>query len=162
LGGKTQTFAPLEILPTTRMSACWPNYPGVEHTESRWVAGEIGKEGRVAAPLWKLLVDNVERRGIEVMTSTPAKELITNEKGEVIGVVAEREGRVISIKAKRAVVLTCGGFEYNDAMKDAYLPLTPIYPIGTPGNTGDGLIMAQKVGAALWHMNQFYGWPVFQ
>ena len=86
------------------------------------------------------------------MTSTPAKELVTNEKGEVVGIVAERDGEIISIKAKRAVVLTCGGFASNEAMKELYLPFKPFFSFGNPGNTGDGIEMAQKVGAALWHM----------
>jgi succinate dehydrogenase/fumarate reductase flavoprotein subunit len=86
------------------------------------------------------------------MTNTPAKELVTNEQGAVIGVIAEREGEKISVMAKRAVVLTSGGFEYNEAMKQSFLPCGPFYALGSPGNTGDGIIMAQKVGAALWHM----------
>jgi succinate dehydrogenase/fumarate reductase flavoprotein subunit len=113
-------------------------------------------------PLWRLLTQNVERRGIKLMTNTPAKELTRSHKGEVTGVVAEREGQEISIQAKKAVILTCGSFEYNEAMKDTFLPLTPIYAIGNPGNTGDGVLMAQKVGAALWHMNAFHGWFVFK
>ena len=48
--------------------------------------------------LWMLLANNVERRGIRVMTSTRAKELVTNEKGEVVGVIAERNGETILLK----------------------------------------------------------------
>jgi len=38
-------------------------------------------------------------------------------------------------------------------MQKQFLPGWPTYGRGTPGNTGDGIRMAQKAGAALWHMN---------
>jgi len=41
-------------------------------------------------------------------------------------------------------------------MKANYLA-APCYSVGTPGNTGDGIRMAQAVGADLWHMNNFMG-----
>ena len=34
-----------------------------------------------------------------------------------------------------------------------YLKGYPIFASGNPGNRGDGIRMAQKVGADLWHMN---------
>lgn len=161
LGGETVVYQnPVVTYPTSGFP-CWPNVPGWEYTELRRVAGG-GIDELPAMPLWRLLSDNVGRRGIEVMTNTPAKELITNERDEIVGVVAQREGGDISIKARKAVILACGSFEYNEAMKDAFLPLTPVYAIGNPGNTGDGLVMAQKVGAALWHMSSFFGWFVFK
>lgn len=80
----------------------------------------------------------------------------------MIGVIADREGKEILIKAKKAVILACGGFECNQAMKEVYLPIAPTYYIGNPGNTGDGIIMAQKVGAALWHMYNFEGYLNFK
>jgi succinate dehydrogenase/fumarate reductase flavoprotein subunit len=33
-----------------------------------------------------------------------------------------------------------------------YASQLPIYPLGTPYNTGDGILMASEVGAKLWHM----------
>ena len=103
--------------------------------------------------LYGLLARQVQNRGIKVMLSTPARELITNQKGEIVGVIAESEGKSISIRARRGVVLACGGFENDDALKWDYLTPKPLYFTGNPGNTGDGIRMAQKVGAALWHMS---------
>jgi len=161
MGGDTVIYQnPVVTYPTSGFP-CWPNVPGWEHTELLRVAGGAGDE-LPAMPLWRLLTHNVERRGIKVMTGTPARNLVTNQKGEVVGVVAEGKQGEISIQAQKAVILTCGGFEYNEEMKDAFLPLTPIYAIGNPGNTGDGIAMALEVGAALWHMNAFHGWFVFK
>jgi succinate dehydrogenase/fumarate reductase flavoprotein subunit len=88
---------------------------------------------------------------------TPVVKLVKAD-GEVVGVIAERQGKRIRIRAKRAVVLTCGGFENNPAMTRSYLAGLPnVYPVGTPYNTGDGIRMGIEVGAELWHMANIAG-----
>lgn len=161
LGGKTEPMMAPGVVQTMRMQRCWPNVPGVEDTDVCIVPGQAEDEG-IAAPLWRLLSSNVDKRGIEIMTGTRVMKLVRNSESRITGVSAEQNGEKISVNAKKAVILTCGGFEYNDAMKETYLPLTPLYPLGHPGNTGDGLTMAQETGAAMWHMNQFCGWFVFK
>ena len=111
---------------------------------------------RGGARLFKMVYDNVARRNIEVMLSTPAKQLITAEDGQVLGLSAEQDGHEINIKARKGVILACGGYENSDAIKLQYFEAQPVYPVYL-GNTGDGLRMAQKAGAALWHMWHFHG-----
>ncbi|MFC1971116.1 FAD-binding protein [Chloroflexota bacterium] len=162
LGGKTEPLVQLgEVLFPFPYHPCWPNLPGVEFVQIRHIVPENDDETPGFA-VWKLISTNVERREINVLTNTPAKELITDDSGEITGVIADMQGKEISIKAKRAVILTCGGFEYNEPMKEAYLPLMPTYPAGNMGNTGDGIIMAQKVGAQLHHMYNFEGYLCFK
>lgn len=105
---------------------------------------------------FKILLDNVVHRDISVRTEAPVRSLIT-EAGEVVGVWADLQGRRTAIKALKAVILACGGFEFNEKLKREYFEATPVYAMGNPGNTGDGLLMAQKVGAGLWHMWHFHG-----
>ncbi|MFC1988488.1 FAD-binding protein [Chloroflexota bacterium] len=118
-----------------------------------------GSHGRVSNPQhgygwFRCLSRNVEDRGIEVLYDTPAKELVQNpETKEILGVICEHDGEKVAVKAKRGVVLTCGGFEFNMEMQSNYLRIWPFRFYCNPGNTGDGVTMAQKVGAALWHMN---------
>ena len=111
---------------------------------------------RGGARLFKMVVDNVELRKITVSLSTPAKRLITDSDGAVLGLTAESGGKEINIKARRAVILCSGGFENNETMKLQYFEAKPVYPVYL-GNTGDGIQMAQKAGAALWHMWHFHG-----
>jgi len=106
------------------------------------------------ARVFALLSGQVEKRGIKVLLSTPAKELIKNDKGQIVGVIAESNKKEIYIKARKGVIMTCGGFENNEAMKWDYLEPKPIGFMGTPGNTGDGIKMVMKAGAALWHMTR--------
>ena len=106
---------------------------------------------------WKLFERVVNQRDIEILYETPGKELIQNGiTKEILGVRAERKHESVYVKAGKAVVLTCGGFENNQEMIRNYLPGVPYcYTSGTPYNEGDGVSMA--VGADLWHMNNFAG-----
>ncbi|MBI2859477.1 MAG: FAD-binding protein [Chloroflexi bacterium] len=88
-----------------------------------------------------------------VMYETRAGAVLTNLAGEVIGVKASRGGKDINVRALRTVVMAPGGFEFNEEMKLNYLKVYPAYFAASPASTGDGVRMAQEVGASLWHMN---------
>jgi succinate dehydrogenase/fumarate reductase flavoprotein subunit len=108
---------------------------------------------------WKLFERLVKQRPIAVLYETPGKQLIQHDvTKEILGVRARQGDRSIAVKARKAVVLTCGGFENNQAMIRDFLPGVPYcYTSGTPYNEGDGITMALSVGADLWHMNNFAG-----
>ena len=107
----------------------------------------------------KVCMANVESRNIEVMFSTSAKELISDATGAVIGVKAETAaGKPVNIKARKAVILATGGFESNPELVKQYVEGGMFYhDMGNKSNTGDGIIMAQKMGADLWHMWHVHG-----
>jgi succinate dehydrogenase/fumarate reductase flavoprotein subunit len=132
-------------------------HPRVEGSQSaRKFAVQRGRKSMVGASsnLWEVLAHAVqEKRKIPILLDTPAKRLVANEAGEVIGVIAVSKGKEISVRARRAVVLTTGGFEFDKRMLQTYFQGFPINALGNPGNTGDGIRMAQQVGAGLWHMN---------
>lgn len=110
--------------------------------------------GHSGSDLFAVYEHAVDERGIEVMYSTPAKKLLTNAANEVIGCVATTEdGTDINIKARKAVILTTGGYEYDQTLLQNNVQGYPIYALGATGNTGDGVRMAAAVGADLWHMN---------
>ncbi len=108
---------------------------------------------------WKLFERLTKARPIQILYETPGKELIQNGMTkEILGIRAEQGQQSICVKARKAVVLTCGGFENNQEMIRNYLPGVPYcYTSGTPYNEGDGIRMAMAVGADLWHMNNFAG-----
>ena len=108
---------------------------------------------------WKFFESAVKRRPIEILYESPGCELIQDGiTKEILGVRAEQRGKRLYMKARKAVVLTCGGFENNQEMIRNYLPGLPYcYTSGTPYNNGDGIKMAQLVGADLWHMNNYAG-----
>lgn len=106
--------------------------------------------------LFNFLEHQVKKREIRIMYETPAKELIQDPvTKEILGVKAESLTGEIYVKARRGVVLACGGFQNNKEMLANFLPYTAQLPMcawGTPYNTGDGIVMASQVGAKLWHM----------
>jgi succinate dehydrogenase/fumarate reductase flavoprotein subunit len=105
------------------------------------------------ARLFKLAMDNVAlRTGIEVRLATGAERLLV-EDGEVVG-VATQAG---NIRARKAVILTCGGFEGDEEAKRQFWPLKPVLSAAVRSNTGDGMRMAQAAGASLWHMWHYHG-----
>ncbi|MBI2859018.1 MAG: FAD-binding protein [Chloroflexi bacterium] len=115
----------------------------------------LGMGGNV---LFRFLSGLVRARNIDVKLGTPAKSLIQDPVSkEILGVFAEAAGKTISVKAKKGVILSCGGYENNPEMRNNFGPHTHsgfITFYGCSYNTGDGIIMAQRVGAKLWHMNK--------
>ncbi len=107
--------------------------------------------------LFKLLEDNVVALGTRVEMECAAERLITDTDGSVIGLLVRKGGVTRRIKARRGVVLTCGGFEDDAEMKRQYLQAMPVLTGSFRGNTGDGIRMAQAVGADLWHMWHYHG-----
>lgn len=109
------------------------------------------------AKLFKVLEENIIARGIAVRLSCPAFRLVTGGDGAVLGIVATANGGQVAIRARRGVILTCGGFEADADMQRQYFQATPVLTGSFRGNTGDGIRMAQAVGADLWHMWHYHG-----
>jgi succinate dehydrogenase/fumarate reductase flavoprotein subunit len=108
---------------------------------------------------WKRFESLVKQRPIRVLYQTPGRELIQDDSTkEILGIKAQQGSGTIAVKARRGVVLTCGGFENNQQMIRDYLPGVPYcFTSGSPYNEGDGITMALSVGADLWHMNNYAG-----
>ena len=100
--------------------------------------------------------------GVEVMLETAATELITDADGKVVGVKAEGPDAVYTINAK-AVILATGGFGANEEMYTTYRPdLKGTVTTNAPGATGDGIVMAQKLGADLVDIEQIQLHPTVE
>lgn len=110
------------------------------------------------AALWKLLRQKVLDRKdkIDVWYEARASHLIQDPVSKVIkGVQIEKLGQKINVLARRGVILTTGGFENNKEMIQNYLAAPKLAPLGTIYNKGDGISMAQEVGAKMWHMYNY-------
>ena len=109
---------------------------------------------------WQFFEQSVKRRDIRILYGTPGAELVQDGNTKaILGVKAmPAGGGPIYVKARKAVILTCGGFENNQEMIRNYLPGLPYcYTTGSPYNEGDGVRMGLTVGADLWHMNNYAG-----
>ncbi len=103
--------------------------------------------------------------GIEVMYETTAKEFIV-EDGVVTGVIAEgKTGNKVTVKATNGVVLATGGFAGNVEMRQKYNTQwadlgEQIKTTNATGVTGDGIAMAEAVGANLIDMGNIQLLPL--
>lgn len=95
----------------------------------------------------------LSRERVTVLYEHAGARLIQDEHGRVIGVQTDTPAGTRRFRAEKGVVLTCGGYEFAEDMKINFLRAAPMYFYGSPMNTGDGVRMAQAVGADLWHMN---------
>lgn len=155
LGGEIAEFAGTPGYPKFPPGPGYPKLPGAKSIRIYSVKGH----DRGGQNLFRLLDENVKKNGIKVLFKVRATQLLTNNSGEVIGVQAEDEGAIARFAARRGIILASGGFEYSEDLKAEYLPGGIYYAIGARTNTGDGIKMAAKLGAALWHMNCVAGYP---
>lgn len=112
---------------------------------------------RGGARHFRVMEENLRARALKPMTRTAATRLVTSLQGRVLGLIALREGRQVTIRARRGVVLASGGFEGSKRLLAQFVSPAPILSTAYLQNTGDGLRMAQAVGAGLWHMNNIHG-----
>ncbi len=100
--------------------------------------------------------------GVDVMLNTKATELLTDADGKICGLKAEGEDAYYTISCK-AVILACGGFGANEDMYTQYRPdLKGTVTTNAPGATGDGIVMAQKLGADLVDIEQIQLHPTVE
>lgn len=103
-----------------------------------------------------------EELAIPVLTNTRATELISDESGRIVGVKAEGDGVNYTFTAAKGVILATGGFGSNLEMRTQYNPDidASILSTNSVGSTGDGIIMAQQVGAELTGMEHIQTYPI--
>ena len=102
------------------------------------------------------------RPNITLLTETMAKSILTDKDGKICGVLADSKGSKITVKAK-AVIMASGGFGANLKMVARLNPaLEGFMTTNAPGATGEGIIMAQELGAGVVDMNQIQIHPTVQ
>ncbi len=83
-------------------------------------------------------------QGVTVQLSTPLKDLII-ENDEVVGIEVEQDSQRKLIGAK-GVILASGGFDRNPELRKKYHNVGTEWTSGSPDNTGDLLLIAEKYG----------------
>ncbi|MDH4095331.1 MAG: FAD-dependent oxidoreductase [Betaproteobacteria bacterium] len=86
--------------------------------------------------------------GVRLEASTSVKELV-REEGRVTGAILESGGSAVRVMARKGVVLACGGFPRDGARQARLFRHREHYSPAPPGNTGDGLKIAEAAGALL-------------
>lgn len=121
--------------------------------------GSLGGGGRFAIEaLWAYC----QKFDARLYTGAPVKDLLVDEKGDMAGVIAEDDEYRYVVMAP-AVFLGCGGFARNAEMVAARVPAyAPFvkYSVAGMGDTGDGIVMATRIGAVesadSWMLGLFF------
>lgn len=122
-----------------------------------------GKTVSVGSYMIPLLEENCKKAGVQILLNTTANEILTDANGAVAGIKATGStGETVTVNAK-AVVLTTGGFGANLDMVVKYKPeLKGFMTTNAPGIQGQGIEMAQAIGAATVDMDQIQIHPTVE
>ena len=122
-----------------------------------------GKTVSVGSYMIPLLEENCEKAGVQILLNTTANEILTDANGAAVGVKATgASGETVTVNAK-AVILASGGFGANLDMVVKYKPeLKGFMTTNAPGIQGQGIEMAEAIGAATVDMDQIQIHPTVE
>ena len=122
-----------------------------------------GKTVSVGSYMIPLLEENCEKAGVQILLNTTANEILTDANGAAAGIKATGStGETVTVNAK-AVVLTTGGFGANLDMVVKYKPeLKGFMTTNAAGIQGQGIEMAEAIGAATVDMDQIQIHPTVE
>jgi fumarate reductase flavoprotein subunit len=154
---------------TTGTVVDWLEKKGVEFGEVTSFCHErlqktyhMAKEGMLGKAVVAAMLKYLKANGVEIRTETRATQLLTNSKGDVTGVVARHGDEELRITAK-AVIIGTGSISGNDKLKARFYPGEDMSNVYIMGNlawaTGDGLIMAEEIGAGHTHITTLFIGP---
>lgn len=125
-------------------------------------AGSPSEPPRTGKEIIRILKAEAERLGVKMMTETRAGKLLV-EDGCVIGVMATTaDGETLEVQAK-AVLLAMGSISANRELVSRFFDEDVFSKVkimaNMPHNTGDGFLMAEKIGAAVGELSVLYIGP---
>lgn len=141
----------------------WPVRDAISMPGGHYSFRTYGTVNSVGSDTTQLQYQMVQASGADIMMDTKLVEIYRESEGErrVVGVRVAAEDGYKTIKADRGVILCTGGFGANVEMRQIHVPyLTEEYP--TTNNvcaTGEGILIAQSVGANTRQMDQIQLYP---
>jgi succinate dehydrogenase/fumarate reductase flavoprotein subunit len=151
----------LRVLPDWRESLYysaseldWPHRDAASPVPRGHVPAAEGSNG--GRELVNALLSSAKAAGVELRSGVKASQLVTEDDGTVVGAVLDSIGQRISVRARRGVVLACGGFVQNRTMLELHAPELArcSVPFSGAGDNGDGIAMGMAVGGVGLRMQQ--------
>ena len=132
----------------------WPAREMARPAPRGHVPGVPGMNG--GRRLMEVLFKRAKALGVRMQANTSAERLVIESDGRIAGMLTTVNGESRTVRARRGVVLACGGFIHNRDMLKQYAP--QLYdcavPWGNIGDQGDGINMGVAVGAAALRMHE--------
>lgn len=112
----------------------------------------------------KPLVEKAEKIGVKILYNTKADELVVDDSNRVVGVKVSNGDNTATFTANSGVVLASGGFGANVEMREKYNTRwatldDSVQTTNSPAIVGDGIVMAEKIGAQLESMEHIQLYP---
>jgi len=133
-----------------------------KHFGGHTVARAIVVEGGIGSQLVMAEFLKAQELGVLFKLNTKATALTTDEAGRVTGVEAENTlGQELTFYGDYGVILASGGFAGNPEIRVKYRPEldASINTTNAPGHNGDGIVMAEALGAGTTHMEWIQTYP---
>jgi fumarate reductase flavoprotein subunit len=107
----------------------------------------VGSNNRIM----KVVAEKCEALGVRILLGVSGRKILRDDDGRVSGVLAEDKNGISCRIASRAVMIATGGFPGNIELMRKYCPdYHDGIQVGRwPNHTGDGLVMAEAVGAGI-------------
>lgn len=110
------------------------------------------------------LVAYAEKAGVEILYNTKAEDLVKDDAGRVTGVVVSSGDKTATFSANKGVVIATGGFGANIEMREKYNTRwetldSSVQTTNSPAILGEGIVMAEKIGAQLEGMEHIQLYP---
>lgn len=146
--GKAVFLNTTECLFSTGNEKAWPFHLLARPAPRGHKVAGIGENA--GAEAMKAILARCEEERVAACYDCQVRELIQDDAGRVVGVIARQDGRQLSIRARKGVILATGGFNLNSEMVRRYVPLMSdtAVPLGIPGNDGAGIELGVAAGAA--------------
>ncbi|MCU8036080.1 MULTISPECIES: FAD-dependent oxidoreductase [unclassified Shewanella] len=125
---------------------------GIADTDDRlnFITSFCGPKPYTTGDAMRALAKTAEKAGVKFFFNTPAQQLIQDESGKVIGVIAQtRDGKYHKYMAKKGVILSSGDYQNNKAMCDFFIPELKNFERKQMDRTGDGFAMAYWAGGVI-------------
>ncbi len=94
------------------------------------------------------MMEEGEKLGVEVYTQHRAVKLLTDDAGNISGVVAKNPGGVVTVRAPRCIIAT-GGFAHNDTLMEmcnsSFFNGRPVKRLSVASTTGDAIEMVKEL-----------------
>jgi 3-oxosteroid 1-dehydrogenase len=174
LGGRCLDMVPVDLTglaPLARLVRTPPGYVPMTHAEwERWryparfdwpLLRRREREGirTNGVALVAALLDGAVSAGVTVETGTRLKDVHVDEHGAVSGAVVSRGETVTSVAVNELIIAT-GGFDWDEPLRAGWLPGPQRGTGAPPGNTGDALRIATRLGAATDNLGEGWWMPM--
>ena len=128
--------------------------PPMEVLGQRMAARQCGFGQAMVARLLKACL----ARGIEPILGVETKRLV-RDGDRITGIEGARDGEPFVLAARRGVIITTGGFEWDAELRQTFLRGPVTAPASPPTGTGGGLKLAMAAGAKLGNMTSAWWAP---